>query len=161
MPARPIRNPAWYQSKAAFYCLEFVPEILILLLYIPNRVDKRFHIPNGSHRVGDYTARAHPMEKGDGDRRGSSQFQLVHDRQGTYSWSSVPTLTYEASTIELNTHTSEYGDKTPEHGTQTPQLDPSDLERGTQTPDFGAHIHERVTQTPEPDTQTEELESTV
>lgn len=53
-PPRPSTDPAWYDNKAAFYCFEFVPELAILLLYITLRVDKRFHVPNGSSKKRSY-----------------------------------------------------------------------------------------------------------
>ncbi|KAI8623427.1 hypothetical protein F5Y19DRAFT_458590 [Xylariaceae sp. FL1651] len=52
---RPVSNPAWYQSKPAFYVFSFVLELLILGLLTFSRVDKRFHIPDGSKQPGDYS----------------------------------------------------------------------------------------------------------
>ncbi|KAI1488532.1 hypothetical protein F5X96DRAFT_645068 [Biscogniauxia mediterranea] len=52
---RAITNPAWYHTKPVFYCFNFVLEILILCLLTFTRVDKRFHIPNGSSKPGDYS----------------------------------------------------------------------------------------------------------
>ncbi|KAI3319561.1 hypothetical protein HD806DRAFT_509372 [Xylariaceae sp. AK1471] len=52
---RPVSNPAWYHSKPAFYVFSFVLEILILSLLTISRIDKRFHIPNGSKQAGDYS----------------------------------------------------------------------------------------------------------
>lgn len=52
--ARPGSNPAWYDSKAAFYCFGFMLEVLILCVYIFGRVDKRFHVPNGSGKRRSY-----------------------------------------------------------------------------------------------------------
>lgn len=57
MDPRRINDPAWYQSKAAFYIFTFVLEILILFLLVPVRLDKRFHVANGSHGPGDYSRR--------------------------------------------------------------------------------------------------------
>ncbi|KAL4747521.1 hypothetical protein BDW72DRAFT_11873 [Aspergillus terricola var. indicus] len=54
-PTRPISNPAWYHSKAAFYVFNFALEIMILCLLTFSRIDKRFHIPNGSTKPGDYS----------------------------------------------------------------------------------------------------------
>lgn len=54
MPPRPIENPAWYQSRAAFYCFNFMLEILILALYVPSRIDKRFHVHDGSSKRRTY-----------------------------------------------------------------------------------------------------------
>ncbi|KAI1172634.1 hypothetical protein F4777DRAFT_493902 [Nemania sp. FL0916] len=60
-PPRPVSNPAWYHSRAAFYVFEFVLEILVLSLLTFSRVDKRFHVPNGSRQPGDYSRR--PSER--------------------------------------------------------------------------------------------------
>lgn len=57
-PVRPSTNPAWYHSKAAFYCFNFMLEIIIVALFIISRVDKRFHVPNGCKRAGDYSRKA-------------------------------------------------------------------------------------------------------
>ncbi|KAL4813797.1 hypothetical protein BDW67DRAFT_102888 [Aspergillus spinulosporus] len=62
-PARPISNPAWYHSKAAFYVFNFVLEIMILGVLTFSRIDKRFYIPNGSTKPGDYSR----MDKNSGD----------------------------------------------------------------------------------------------
>ncbi|MCJ1479679.1 hypothetical protein MMC13_008365 [Lambiella insularis] len=51
---RPGNNPAWYQSKACFYVFDFGVEIVVILLYVLVRVDRRFYIPNGSKGPGDY-----------------------------------------------------------------------------------------------------------
>ncbi|KAI0451390.1 hypothetical protein F5B21DRAFT_487379 [Xylaria acuta] len=65
---RPLSNPAWYQSKPAFYVFSFVLELLVLSLLTFSRVDKRFHVPNGSKQPGDYSRRVSEqttMEKSD------------------------------------------------------------------------------------------------
>ncbi|KAI9372204.1 hypothetical protein BJX61DRAFT_508155 [Aspergillus egyptiacus] len=54
-PVRPVNDPAWYHSKACFYVFNFFLEILILCLLTFSRIDKRFHIPDGSTRPGDYS----------------------------------------------------------------------------------------------------------
>lgn len=51
---RPATDPAWYHSKACFYCFNFTIEIIVIYLYALLRIDRRFHIPNGSKRAGDY-----------------------------------------------------------------------------------------------------------
>jgi len=48
-------DPAWYHSKVCFYIFNFTVEIIVVALYAIIRVDKRFHIPNGSHGPGDYS----------------------------------------------------------------------------------------------------------
>lgn len=51
---RPNSDPAWYDSKACFYVFNFTIEIIVVALYAIVRIDKRFHIPDGSHGPGDY-----------------------------------------------------------------------------------------------------------
>lgn len=53
-PARPASNPAWYDSKPAFYVILFGFEIVIIYLFILTRFDRRFWVPNGSSKPGDY-----------------------------------------------------------------------------------------------------------
>ncbi|WPG98894.1 Hypothetical protein R9X50_00169400 [Acrodontium crateriforme] len=54
-PSRPANNPAWYQSKAAFYTIEMAFEIVVVYLFIFTRFDKKFWIPNGSKGPGDFS----------------------------------------------------------------------------------------------------------
>ena len=51
---RPISNPAWYDSKACFYIFFFVLEILILYFFLAMRIDRRFHVPNGSSKRASF-----------------------------------------------------------------------------------------------------------
>jgi hypothetical protein len=53
---RPRADPAWYHSKACFYIFNFAIEIIVVALYAAIRVDRRFHIPNGAHGAGAYSA---------------------------------------------------------------------------------------------------------
>ncbi|KAE9377410.1 hypothetical protein N431DRAFT_502064 [Stipitochalara longipes BDJ] len=53
---KPRADPAWYHSKAYFYIFNFTIEIIVVILYAIMRVDKRFHVPNGSHAPGDYSS---------------------------------------------------------------------------------------------------------
>lgn len=52
---RPTTAPAWYHHKAAFYCVNFVIEVIVLYLYSLSRFDRRFHIPDGSSAPGHYS----------------------------------------------------------------------------------------------------------
>ena len=52
---RPANNPATYQDKACFYIFNFTVEIIVVLLYIVIRVDKRFYVPDHSKKAGDYS----------------------------------------------------------------------------------------------------------
>ncbi|RGP73726.1 hypothetical protein FLONG3_6217 [Fusarium longipes] len=52
---RPANDPAWYHSKACYYCFNYVIEIIVVFSYALSRFDRRFHIPDGSHAPGDYS----------------------------------------------------------------------------------------------------------
>ena len=52
---RPLSKPAAYQSKACFYIFNFTVEIIVVLLYVVVRVDKRFYVPDHSKKPGDYS----------------------------------------------------------------------------------------------------------
>ncbi|SCO85130.1 uncharacterized protein FRV6_09257 [Fusarium oxysporum] len=54
---RPANDPAWYHSKACYYCFSYVIEIIVVFSYTLSRFDRRFHIPDGSHAPGDYSGR--------------------------------------------------------------------------------------------------------
>ena len=53
--ARPAANAPWYDSKAALYVIEFGFEIIINYVLLITRFDKRFWVPNGSTKPGDYS----------------------------------------------------------------------------------------------------------
>ncbi|KAM7190019.1 Protein of unknown function (DUF3112) domain containing protein [Rhypophila sp. PSN 637] len=53
--ARPVADPAWYHSKACYYCFNFGIEVLVVYIYALSRFDKRFHIPDGSSAPGHYS----------------------------------------------------------------------------------------------------------
>ncbi|KAK3318635.1 hypothetical protein B0H66DRAFT_582246 [Apodospora peruviana] len=53
--SRPIRNPAWFHSKACYYCFNFGIELLVVYIYALSRFDKRFHVPDGSSAPGHYS----------------------------------------------------------------------------------------------------------
>ncbi|KAK3674614.1 hypothetical protein LTR78_005336 [Recurvomyces mirabilis] len=54
MTPRSIKSPAWYDSKASFYCFGFVPEILILTLFVITRVDLLFKVPDNSSKIRSF-----------------------------------------------------------------------------------------------------------
>ncbi|PKS05888.1 hypothetical protein jhhlp_007719 [Lomentospora prolificans] len=53
--ARPKTAPGWFHHRAAYYCVNFVIELIVVYTYSLMRFDKRFHIPNGSSAPGHYT----------------------------------------------------------------------------------------------------------
>lgn len=44
-PGRPLSDPAWYHGRPAFYCFNFVIEIIVMVLYLLTRFDRRFQVP--------------------------------------------------------------------------------------------------------------------
>jgi hypothetical protein len=52
---KPRDEPAWYDAKWCFYFFNFTLEIIVIYLYIILRIDRRFHVPNGSKGPGDYS----------------------------------------------------------------------------------------------------------
>lgn len=54
-PARLASDPAWWDSKAAFYCFNFMIDVMILTLFLVGRIDRRFHVPNKADGPGSYS----------------------------------------------------------------------------------------------------------
>jgi hypothetical protein len=54
----PRNDPPWYFAKAYFYALGFMLEIIYLIIVIGGRVDRRFHVPNGSSKRTTYAVDA-------------------------------------------------------------------------------------------------------
>ncbi|KAI8633443.1 hypothetical protein F5Y19DRAFT_301268 [Xylariaceae sp. FL1651] len=52
---RPGNHPAWYQSRAAYYCFNFVTDLTVSTAYLLTRFDRRFIVPNGARGPGDYS----------------------------------------------------------------------------------------------------------
>lgn len=67
---RPQTDPAWFDSRAVFYCFNFVVEITVVYMYAFVRVDRRFHIPNGANGPGSYNARVEGAETPDSGNKG-------------------------------------------------------------------------------------------
>ena len=74
MPPRLASDPAWYHSKAAFYCFNFVLEVMILALLTISRIDKLFWVPDGSKGPGDYTSL---MSASNGGEKGIDDEQTI------------------------------------------------------------------------------------
>ncbi|KAG6366320.1 hypothetical protein INS49_000497 [Diaporthe citri] len=65
---RPAADPAWYHSKACFYCFNFVIELVVVYAYAVARFDRRYHVPDGSSRPGHYSGE----RVGDSSRLGTA-----------------------------------------------------------------------------------------
>ncbi|EGP90268.1 uncharacterized protein MYCGRDRAFT_69060 [Zymoseptoria tritici IPO323] len=67
----PVNDPAWYQSKASYWCFYFVPEVLVLYFYLFMRIDRRFWVPNGSGERKSYVLEGKKIDEKDGEREES------------------------------------------------------------------------------------------
>jgi len=83
---RPINNPAWWQSRATFYCFGFMLEIIILAIFVFGRVDKRFHVPNGSAKRRSYMMEPLPEQGGsigsENTKRKSYMMENLSEKNG-------------------------------------------------------------------------------
>ena len=80
---RPISDPAWYHAKWCFYFFNFTMEIIVVYLYALVRVDRRFHIPNGSKGPGDYTRQGDERDTEKDDRPNShdSVYRIMSEEE--------------------------------------------------------------------------------
>ncbi|KPM46417.1 hypothetical protein AK830_g78 [Neonectria ditissima] len=56
MGPRLSTDPAWYHHKACFYVFTYGIEIVVVYTFLLFRIDRRFHIPDGSSAPGHYSA---------------------------------------------------------------------------------------------------------
>jgi hypothetical protein len=62
----PIDQAPWYDSKGAFYTVDFTIEIIVVYFWLIVRIDQRFWVPDGSSKVRHYNG-PHPTKApGDG-----------------------------------------------------------------------------------------------
>ncbi|KIW21387.1 hypothetical protein PV08_01967 [Exophiala spinifera] len=84
---RPRDDPAWYDAKWCFYFFNFTVEIIVIFLYLILRVDRRFHVPDGSKGPGDYVAEDKSYEGEGGDNayvprhRASSMTRVLSEEE--------------------------------------------------------------------------------
>lgn len=78
-PPRPADDPAWYDSKAAFYVFVFSLEILVLTLYTGFRVHRRFWVPNGSSKRRTYIEPG--KSESDGRTYSQDEENISHDQE--------------------------------------------------------------------------------
>lgn len=52
---RSTADPGWFNHKAAYYCFNYVIEIIVVFTFALSRFDRRFHVPDGSNKAGDYS----------------------------------------------------------------------------------------------------------
>lgn len=64
---RPLEDPGWFNSKAAFYCFNFVIEIIVVWTYSLMRFDQRFWVPNGCNGAGQYSTGGPATEDNDSE----------------------------------------------------------------------------------------------
>ncbi|KAH6690799.1 hypothetical protein BKA61DRAFT_684477 [Leptodontidium sp. MPI-SDFR-AT-0119] len=74
---RPASNPAWFDSKPAFYVIEYVLELVVIYTLLLTRFDRMFWVPNGSAKAGDYHMWSGYGQKDEGERLSSSGEESV------------------------------------------------------------------------------------
>jgi len=121
---RPRSDPAWYDSKACFYIFNFTIEIIVVYLYAAIRVDLRFHIPDGAHGPGAYSAGQDTLVKQPSHRSISDRInneEYVFDNQPVDENAAEKTGDLEAATSPVAT----VEEKSIEAGADTPAVHPS------------------------------------
>ncbi|KAI0484694.1 hypothetical protein GGR56DRAFT_662704 [Xylariaceae sp. FL0804] len=88
--ARPHGASAWFLTRPCYYCFNYVTDLLCSVAYLFSRFDRRFIIPNGSCKPGDYSLGVHhgPTDRShgadhdgfDGPRGGSDERRDVDGR---------------------------------------------------------------------------------
>ncbi|KAI0447065.1 hypothetical protein F4803DRAFT_558992 [Xylaria telfairii] len=80
---RPVSNPAWYHSRACYYCFNFVTDLIVATAYLFLRFDRRFIVPNGAKGPGDYSKglRARPPSIASSDVGGEKEPRYQERRQ--------------------------------------------------------------------------------
>ena len=74
---RPASNPAWFHSKACYYCFIYLVEVISAFTYTLGRFDRLFHIPDGSSAPGDYSRKASNKAVG----RGKSDEEAIGEER--------------------------------------------------------------------------------
>ena len=75
------KSPAYF-SRGSFYFFNFTIELLVVLFYILVRVDRRFHIPNGSKGAGDYSGANVQVEPGKESQEGGvSETRILSEEE--------------------------------------------------------------------------------
>ncbi|KAI1377654.1 hypothetical protein F4677DRAFT_444243 [Hypoxylon crocopeplum] len=47
-------DAAWFHGRACYYCFNFVTDLVVSTAYLLARFDRRFIVPDGARRAGDY-----------------------------------------------------------------------------------------------------------
>ncbi|KAI6785411.1 uncharacterized protein J7T54_007053 [Emericellopsis cladophorae] len=52
---RPKEDPGWFNHRVAYYLFNYFIELVVVYILALNRMDKRFHVPDGAKLPGDYS----------------------------------------------------------------------------------------------------------
>ena len=55
LPPVPRNAMPWYYDKASFYVFDFTVELLVVIMYVLVRVDRRFFVPDDAQGPGEYS----------------------------------------------------------------------------------------------------------
>jgi hypothetical protein len=122
---RDSNAPAWYQGRACFYVMNFGIEVFVVWLYAAMRVDRRFIVPNGTKKAGDFKkagAGGLPVRReGDGLQEVEGRWKWLRGWKGEWVVTSEEDFFAESENMDVE-GTVKSGGMTPETG--------EDLEKG-------------------------------
>lgn len=79
--SRPVENPAWYHSRAVYYCAIYVIELICVYTYGLVRFDLRFWIPDGSSAPGHYSSGGPNAGKGSDEEAAAAAYKGFWTKQ--------------------------------------------------------------------------------
>lgn len=74
---RPPTDPGWFNHKASYYCFNYLVEIIVVYTYALSRFDRRFWVPDGSSKAGDYSTASSGAEL---QKAGEDETKLCKER---------------------------------------------------------------------------------
>ncbi|KAK4120081.1 hypothetical protein N657DRAFT_683895 [Parathielavia appendiculata] len=63
--AKPVGQAEWYHTRAVFYCINFVIELIVVYTYAISRFDQRFYVPRGVSAPEDHSRRTKGSQDGE------------------------------------------------------------------------------------------------
>jgi len=116
---RDRNDPASYHGRACFYVLNFGIEVFVVWLYAAMRVDRRFIVPNGTKKVGDFKkggAGGLPVRReGDGLEEVEGRWKWLRGWKGEWVITSEEDFFEESESMDVEGAVKS-GERTPETG---------------------------------------------
>lgn len=99
-------NPGAIESKEVFYIIGFAFELTVVILYAVTRIDKRFWVPDGAKRAGDYNGSQAVDDEKDLEEVYGKKTQNASSSQGlfeTQSWFGDSSLVLKPTREQVRT----------------------------------------------------------